>query len=90
MSKKIWTHGFVEFRHDGFQMEKLYLHEDGGAAWINMTIAPIYVEERKRATLHARGHHRAQARSKRSSSRRRRWSPSAGWRAAWLTTSTTC
>ena len=29
---------------DGFQMEKRYLHHDGTAVWINMTIAKIEVE----------------------------------------------
>jgi len=26
---------------NGFQMEKRYLHPDGTAVWINMTIAPM-------------------------------------------------
>ena len=30
----------------GFQMEKRYLHQDGDVVWINMTIAPIYVEDK--------------------------------------------
>ena len=30
----------------GFQMEKRYLHHDGTPVWINMTIAPILVEDR--------------------------------------------
>ena len=30
----------------GFQMEKRYLHHDGAPAWINMTISPIYVEDK--------------------------------------------
>jgi len=30
----------------GFQMEKRYLHHDGTPVWINMTIAPIYVEDK--------------------------------------------
>jgi signal transduction histidine kinase/CheY-like chemotaxis protein len=30
----------------GFQMEKRYLHSDGTPVWINMTIAPIYVEDK--------------------------------------------
>jgi diguanylate cyclase (GGDEF)-like protein/PAS domain S-box-containing protein len=30
----------------GFQMEKRYLHHDGTPIWINMTIAPIYVEDK--------------------------------------------
>jgi PAS domain S-box-containing protein len=29
----------------GFHMEKRYLHHDGAAVWIGMTIAPIYVED---------------------------------------------
>ena len=29
----------------GFQMEKRYLHHDGSAVWISMTIAPVYVED---------------------------------------------
>jgi PAS domain S-box-containing protein len=29
----------------GFQMEKRYLHKDGTNAWINMTIAPVKVED---------------------------------------------
>ena len=31
---------------DGFQMEKRYLHHDGTAVWINMTIAPVKVEDK--------------------------------------------
>jgi len=30
----------------GFQMEKRYIHHDGSSVWINMTIAPIYIEDR--------------------------------------------
>jgi PAS domain S-box-containing protein len=30
----------------GFQIEKRYLHNDGTYVWINMTIAPIYVEDK--------------------------------------------
>jgi two-component system CheB/CheR fusion protein len=30
----------------GFQMEKRYLHLDGTAVWINMTIAPLKVEDK--------------------------------------------
>jgi two-component system sensor histidine kinase/response regulator len=30
----------------GFQMEKRYLHPDGTPVWINMTIAPTYVEDK--------------------------------------------
>ena len=30
-----------------FQMEKRYLHHDGTPVWINMTIAPIYVEDKE-------------------------------------------
>ena len=30
----------------GFQMEKRYLHPDGTPVWINMTVAPIYVEDK--------------------------------------------
>ena len=30
----------------GFQIEKRYLHPDGAPVWINMTIAPIYVEDK--------------------------------------------
>jgi PAS domain S-box-containing protein len=30
----------------GFQMEKRYLHHDGTPVWVNMTIAPIYVEDK--------------------------------------------
>ncbi len=30
----------------GFQMEKRYLHHDGTSVWINMTIAPINVEDK--------------------------------------------
>ncbi|MEQ1622810.1 MAG: EAL domain-containing protein [Methylococcales bacterium] len=30
----------------GFQMEKRYLHSDGTHIWINMTIAPVYVEDK--------------------------------------------
>jgi PAS domain S-box-containing protein len=30
----------------GFQMEKRYLHHDGTPVWINMTIAPILVEDK--------------------------------------------
>jgi len=29
----------------GFQMEKRYLHHDGTFVWINMTIAPVYVQD---------------------------------------------
>jgi PAS domain S-box-containing protein len=29
----------------GFQMEKRYVHPDGTVAWINLTVAPIQVEE---------------------------------------------
>jgi PAS domain S-box-containing protein len=29
----------------GFQMEKRYLQHDGTSVWINMTIAPVYVED---------------------------------------------
>jgi PAS domain S-box-containing protein len=29
----------------GFQMEKRHLHHDGTSVWINMTIAPVYVED---------------------------------------------
>ncbi len=29
----------------GFQMEKRYLHKDGNVVWINMTIAPIKVDD---------------------------------------------
>ena len=29
----------------GFQMEKRYLHHDGSAVWISMTIAPVKVED---------------------------------------------
>jgi PAS domain S-box-containing protein len=31
---------------NGFQMEKRYLHPDGTAVWINMTIAPMKVEDK--------------------------------------------
>jgi PAS domain S-box-containing protein len=31
----------------GFQMEKRYLHHDGTPIWVNMTIAPIYVEDQE-------------------------------------------
>ena len=31
---------------NGFQMEKRYLHHDGAAVWINMTIAPVKVEDK--------------------------------------------
>ena len=31
---------------DGFRMEKRYLHQDGTAVWINMTIAPVKVEDK--------------------------------------------
>ncbi|NCP88564.1 PAS domain S-box protein, partial [bacterium] len=31
---------------NGFQMEKRYLHPDGTAVWINMTIAPLSVEDK--------------------------------------------
>ena len=30
----------------GFQMEKRYLHHDGTFAWIHMTIAPVYAEDK--------------------------------------------
>jgi len=30
----------------GFQMQKRYLHHDGTPVWINMTITPIYVEDK--------------------------------------------
>ncbi len=30
----------------GFQMEKRYLHSDGTYVWINMSIAPVYVEDK--------------------------------------------
>ena len=30
---------------NGFQMEKRYLHPDGAAVWISMTIAPVQVED---------------------------------------------
>ena len=30
----------------GFSMVKRYLHLDGAAVWINMTIAPIVVEDK--------------------------------------------
>ena len=30
----------------GFQMEKRYLHKDGTVVWINMTITPIFVEDK--------------------------------------------
>lgn len=30
---------------DGFQMEKRYIHPDGSIIWINMTIAPLKVED---------------------------------------------
>ena len=32
-------------RITGFQMEKRYLHRDGTSVWINMTIAPVKVED---------------------------------------------
>ncbi|MCK9417829.1 MAG: PAS domain S-box protein [Nitrospirae bacterium] len=32
----------------GFQMEKRYLHLDGTAVWINMTISPLKVEDKDR------------------------------------------
>ncbi len=32
----------------GFQMEKRYLHHDGSAVWINMTIAPVAVKDKTR------------------------------------------
>jgi len=31
---------------DGFQMEKRYLHPDGAAVWINMTIAKVKIEDK--------------------------------------------
>ncbi|MBI5964404.1 MAG: PAS domain S-box protein [Chloroflexi bacterium] len=31
---------------NGYQMEKRYLHPDGTAVWINMTIAPLSVEDK--------------------------------------------
>ncbi|MDP2335541.1 MAG: PAS domain S-box protein [Bacteroidota bacterium] len=31
----------------GFQMEKRYLHQDGTSVWIDMTIAPIHMEDKE-------------------------------------------
>ena len=33
-------------KFNGFQMEKRYMHPDGTAVWINMTIAPINVKDK--------------------------------------------
>ncbi|MEI6913870.1 MAG: PAS domain S-box protein, partial [Armatimonadota bacterium] len=31
---------------NGFQMEKRYIHPDGTAVWINLTVTPVYVQDK--------------------------------------------